>query len=73
MFLSKTTNAQWYANSSFRYYVEDGDTIQYIPQVNVRVLLSDNIMMANSDLQTWGADDNVAIDWVINELNLTKK
>lgn len=38
-----------------------------------RELLSDNIMMANSDLQSWGADDNVAIDWVINELNLTKK
>jgi|694.fasta_scaffold01311_5 hypothetical protein len=40
MFLSKTINAQWYANSPFRYYVEDGDTIQYIPQVNVKVLLS---------------------------------
>lgn len=40
MFLSKTTNAQWYANSPFRYYAEDGDTIQYIPQVNVKVLLS---------------------------------
>lgn len=38
-----------------------------------RELLSDNIMMANSDLQSWGADDNVAIDWVINKLNLTKK
>jgi hypothetical protein len=38
-----------------------------------RELLSDNIMMANNDLQIWGADDNVAIDWVINELNLTKK
>lgn len=40
IFLSKVTNAQWYANSKFRYYVVDGDTIQYIPQVSIKVILS---------------------------------
>jgi len=44
-----------------------------MPPLEGRELLSDNIMMANNDLANWGADDNVAIDWVINELNLTKK
>jgi hypothetical protein len=43
------------------------------PPFEGKELLNGNLLMANSDLQTWGADDNVAIDWVINELNLTKK
>jgi hypothetical protein len=40
MLLSKTSNSQYFANSPFRYYVSMGDTIQYIPQVNIKVILS---------------------------------
>jgi hypothetical protein len=36
-------------------------------------LLNDTLIMANEDLASWGADDNVAIDYVLNQLNLTKK
>ena len=38
-----------------------------------RELLNDTLIMANEDLASWGADDNVAIDFVINQLNLIKK
>jgi hypothetical protein len=44
-----------------------------MPPLEGKELLNGTLLMANSDLANWGADDNVAIDWVINELNLTKK
>lgn len=58
---------------NLQWRILDNVDVNSAPPLEGRELLSDNIMMANSDLQNWGADDNVAIDWVINQLNLIKK
>ena len=55
------------------YRILDNVDLENGPPFEGKVLVSETLEMANSDLQTWGADDNVAIDWVINKLNLTKK
>ena len=59
---------------SLNWFIYDDINLQSAPPPNEGNLLDyGTVVMGNSDLQTWGADDNVAIDWVINELNLTKK
>lgn len=47
--------------------------VDSMPPLEGKELLNDTLIMANEDLANWGADDNVAIDFVINQLNLTKK
>jgi len=47
--------------------------VDNMPPLEGRELLNDTLIMANEDLANWGADDNVAIDYVLNTLNLTKK
>jgi len=43
------------------------------PPQEGKLITFGTIVMANEDLANWGADDNVAIDFVLNQLNLTKK
>lgn len=47
--------------------------VDSMPPLEGKELLNDTLIMANEDLANWGADDNVAIDYVLNNLNLTKK
>ena len=55
------------------WFIYDQINVMTSPPPNEGNLMDfGTIVMSNSDLQTWGADDTVAIDWVINELNLIK-
>jgi len=42
------------------------------PPLEGELITFGTIVMANEDLANWGADDNVAIDYVLSQLNLTK-
>lgn len=56
------------------WFIYDDVNLQSAPPPNEGKLLDfGTVVMANEDLANWGADDNVAIDWVIDKLNLTKK
>ena len=58
---------------NLQWKILDNVDVNSAPPLEGKELLNGTLLMANSALQSWGADDNVAIDWVINELNLTKK
>lgn len=59
---------------SLNWYIYSDINVNNAPPPQEGELITfGSVLMSNEDLATWGADDNVAIDWVINELGLIKK
>jgi hypothetical protein len=51
---------------------EDINLISSAPPLEGKIITSGTVIMADTDLQTWGSDDNVAIDFVLNKIGVIK-
>lgn len=61
-------------NVSLNWYIyNDIDVQDAPPPQEGNLITSGSIIMSGNDLANWGADDNVAINYVLNSLNLIKK
>jgi len=51
---------------------EDINLTSSVPPLEGKIITSGTVIMSDTDLQTWGSDDNVAIDFVLNKIGVIK-
>jgi hypothetical protein len=58
---------------SLNWFIYDDINVEGAPPPQEgKLITSDTIVMKNGELSEWGSDDNVAIDYVLNVLGLSK-
>lgn len=57
---------------TFNWKILENIDFNSTPLLEGRELLNGEEVMADNDLESWGSDDNVAIDFVLNKIGVIK-